>query len=383
MQDKTLTAQARRAATLLEPLGVNFTHTQALKFLAQTLGYGTYQELKAAQAAPLRAPLSPDALRAAATADGQVTQVVRYALDTLARNTPRETEEALSYAISGGPHLTDLTFELAGHDGPDVLLRVTARTGVAAAQLNVPTVPAVVADEYGHRQVTVNAARALSALGDDELTQILGRSGTEPGSVELYHLATDTAAWDAELSAFLDNLNAHVSVRVDLDLPALLAFALQTRPHLRETLTLTAQDLLEDGQFTVENLQAHGILPRLPDVTACVRSDNGAFEETVTINEFLATCSPDDVTEIIFEDGFGSGYSTDQIVFFYEDTNERLAAMQEMNRALQDSGVEAHGFSVTVDPEELAEWVAQRQQHASVWWPLHWRLTREFPSLLS
>lgn len=383
MQDKTLTAQARRAATLLEPLGVHFTHTQALKFLAQTLGYGTYQELKAAQPAPLRAPLSPDALRAAANADGQVTQVVRYALDALARNTPRETEEALSYAISGGPHLTNVTYTLAGQDGQDTLLRVTADVSAAVAQQAVPGVPGVVADEYGHRRVHIDAARALTALEDDELTQMLGRSGTEPGSVELHHLATDTAAWDAELSAFLDDLNAHVSVRVDLDLPALLAFALQTRPHLRETLTLTAQDLLEDEQLTVENLQAHGILPRLPDVTACVRSDNGVFEEQITINEFLATCTPDDVDEIIFEDGFGSGYSTDQIVFFYEDTNERLAAMQEMNRALQDSGVEAHGFSVTVDPEELAEWVAQRQQHDDQWTSLHARVVQKFPGLLS
>ncbi|MDR6218853.1 hypothetical protein [Deinococcus soli (ex Cha et al. 2016)] len=382
MQDKTLTAQARRAATLLRPLGVNFTHTQALKFLAQTLGYGTYQELKVAQPAPLRAPLSPDALRAAANADGQVTQVVRYALDALTRNTPRETEEDLSYAISGGPHLTDLAFELAGHDGDDLLLRVTAQAGAALAQLDIPPVPGVVSDEYGHRHVHVDAARALSRLDDDTLTQILGRSATDPGSTDLYQIATDTAAWNAELSAFLDDLNPHVGVQFTLDLAALLTFALRTRPHLREQLTAHAQDLHEDGHLDGRTLAGNGLLPRLPDVTACVRSDNGAFEETVTINEFLATCTPEDLTEIVFEDGFGPGYSTDQIVHYYEDTNERLAAMQEMNRALRDQGVDAHGFSVTVDPEELGAWVAQRQQHDDQWTSLHARIVQKFPGLL-
>ncbi|MDR6218855.1 hypothetical protein [Deinococcus soli (ex Cha et al. 2016)] len=242
MQNRDLTAQARRLATLLdEEFGVKAGHARIMQLLARSLGYASHQALRAdtqgeppAQPAPTiwTRPMTQDELQAGLNPQGLITGTVAVTQAELIGRDLRDVHATLSQKLTGTVLLGDVTFEVTGMTGRDLLVQVTGQ-GRLAAQTGgfLPVVDCEVRGAGG-RRVGFDSARYFLSLSDRELmAYACGLRGSGEGATPV---AEDTRAWDPKVDRLIEMSPEGYTCTYDREQVVLLA--LVARPHLREQL---------------------------------------------------------------------------------------------------------------------------------------------------
>lgn len=103
-----------------------------------------------------------------------------------------------------------------------------------------------------------------------------------------------------------------------------------------------------------------------PRVPATITSDNGVYIIEVDATRTLNASTPCEVLEML-QDGGTPGYATDTVAEVEEAFNDTVSEMFNANMALQRAGMEACGFSVTIDLPALQAWAAAQEERGGEW----------------
>lgn len=105
-------------------------------------------------------------------------------------------------------------------------------------------------------------------------------------------------------------------------------------------------------------------------VSATVHSDDRTHEVVFDAEPYLAQAS-DSQIEALIECGWGGDYPADEVAEFFQEDNERIAALFEHLHSIRDrrSHKDMCGFECYVDGEQALAWVTANRPYLLIGCP--------------